>query len=415
MSMGQPLRQQVKVATRLGILASVGLLELACGTEEAEPAKPAAKLLVSGSFAVDVDGALQTVSYADVVAEVKAVHKIAADAKSYACVAQLELAIEKPDGSCRLELSFAPSSEGLRITGGQFHVVRGFTAGGAVVKTLPCGTGWPEAASKPLTYAVLEGQGGINLDPLPPGKGQLGVARLSGLSLSLTGKGLFKKGFATKIAVDLSGIKLKGELDSTGDAKASCGAVSFPTGISYCAKPGAVPEGSAAGTGMRRTAKLLACDSEEPFDLGELCGNEAIWIVDWREWTGSKLLSQVQQVLDLLPNRQIGVAVVVVEGKAKIVDKDPATGATTATGPAPTAAECQAIGKAADLPAAVALLYDKDKQLITKEKELVSATYVPRMLFAKPNGTIVSVLPGQDGAAPTNDQIVAALKAITGP
>ena len=50
-----------------------------------------------------------------------------------------------------------------------------------------------------------------------------------------------------------------------------------------------------------------------------------------------------------------------------------------------------------------------------QDKELVSAAFVPRMLFAKPDGKIVSVLPGQDGTAPTNDQIVAAIKAITGP
>lgn len=411
----QPQRHQ-NLSTRLAALlasACVGLL--ACSSEEVAAENPPAKLLVSGSFAVNVDGAVQTVSYVDVVAEVKAVHKIASDAKSYACIAQLDLAIEKPDGSCRLELSFAPTAEGLRVTSGQFHVVRGVMAGGTVVKTMPCGTGWPEAGSKPLVYTVLEGQGGISLDPLPPGKGHLATVRMGSLSLSLTGTALFKKGFATKIPVDLAAIKLKGELESKGDAKASCGAATYPTGVSYCAKAGSVPEGSTANTAIRRSVKLWTCDGEQSFDLGELCGNEVIWIIDWRDWSGSKLLTQVRQVLELLPNRQIGVAVVVAEGKTKIVEKDPSTGATTANGPAPTAAECVAIGKAADLPAAVALVFDKEKQLITQEKELVDVKYVPRMLFAKPNGAIVSVLPGSDGTAPTNEQIVGAIQAITGP
>ncbi len=415
MTIGRSGDQDYRCRRWLAVWALGALVATGCATEAAEPAKPAAKLLISGTFTIDVEGAVQTVSYADVLAEVHAVHKTAADAKSYACIAQLDVAMEKPDGSCRLELSFAPSSEGLRVTGGQFHVVRGITAGGAVVKTVPCGSGWPEASTKPLVYSVLEGQGGINLDPLPPGKGQLAVARLSDLNLSLTGKALFKKGFATKIAVDLSAIKLKGELDSTGDPKASCGAATFPTGVSYCAKAGAPPEGSTPGTALRRTVKLLTCQGEEPFDLGELCGNEAIWVIDWRDWSGSKLLTQIPQVLDLLPKRQIGIAVVVAEGKTKIVDKDPATGATTADGPAPTAAECQEIAKQAGLPPSVILLFDKDKQLIMQDKELVSAAFVPRMLFAKPDGKIVSVLPGQDGTAPTNDQIVAAIKAITGP
>lgn len=396
-------------------LSATAVAVFGCGSEAEEPAKPAAKLLVTGTLSIDVEGSIQAVSYAGAVAEVTAVHKTAADAKSYACVASLGVAFERPDGSCRLELSFAPSPEGLRITGGQFHVVRGFTAGGAVVKTVPCGSGWPEASTKPLIYQVLAGQGGISLDPLPPGKGQQALARLSGLNLSLTGKALFKKGFATKIPVDLTGIKLTGELDSTGDPKASCGAATFPTGTGYCAKAGALPEGSTPGAGMRRTAKLLTCEGEQPFDLGELCGNEAIWVIDWHDWSGSKLLTQVRQVMDLLPNRQIGIAVVVAEGKTKIVEKDPASGATTANGPAPTAQECLAIGQTADLPASVALLFDKEKHLVTQGNELVATAYVPRMLFAQPDGKIISVLPTADGAAPTNDQIVAAIKAIAGP
>lgn len=399
--------------TAAAVLVLAGVV--ACAAEKATPATPApstSNLIAHGKLTVTIDGKDQVLDYEGVLAEVTATHRINPDPKGYACFAKLDLALQKADGSCRLELSFMPSANGLRVASGQFYAVRGIMSGGSVVKTIGCGA-WPGATTKEMVYKVLPDDGGIGLDPLSNGKGAAESVALTGLNLAMTGKVALQR-LGTKVSVSLAPVALKGTLVSHGSPTASCGAAVHQTGAALCATTG-TPGGS-VGALMHRESTLYDCTTDTPVDLGELCGNEALWVIDWRDWTASSLLKQIGQVLGMFKDNQIGVAVVVVEGKEKVVVK---TGSNPdkyeAIGPKPTAAECKAIAERDGVPAGVLMLVDKDAQLVLTGKTLTDKNTVPAMLFASTSGVITGILP-KETTAPTNDEIKAQLdNAMTAP
>jgi len=397
----------------LAVAFVVAAVASGCGSDlpPAAPAAPTpAKLVAKGKLQATVDGTAVTLDYDGIAAQVAATHRLTTDPKAYTCVAHLSLALERPDGTCRIELVFRPTPTGLKVNSGKFFAAAAVTGGGATLALKPC-AGWPGAdkATKEQVYEIGESDAVISLDPLGPGKANQAKARLDGLKLGFTGAVTLKK-LATKVALDLAPLSLAGSLESTGDPAASCGGATGKTGPSECSKQG--KPGDKVDDVFRRDSKLFTCDGEVEYDLGELCGSDAIWIIDWRDWTyaNAKLLTQVGQVRDAFKGKNLGIAVVVVEGKDKVVVVDPASGKGAATGPSPTAAECVAIGQRDGLPKDIPLLVDKDKQLVIDGKNLTSTGLVPSMLFAKPDGTIVKQLPGPDKKAPTTTELQAAIQ-----
>ena len=341
----------------------------------------------------------------------RASHKLITDAKGYTCVSKLSLAIEKADGTCRMELAYVPTPAGMKVVSGKFYAAKAIVSGGTTVKLTPC-AGWPGAdkSTKELIYDIAEADALLGLAPLGPGKANLKLARLDNLKLKFSGTFTMKK-LATKVQVSLATLTLSGSLESTGDPTASCGAPAGQTGTAQCNKQGS--PGDKVGDVFRRETKLTTCDGDAEFDLGELCGNDAIWIIDWRQWATSTLLKDVAQVRDAFKDKQLGVAVVLVEGKDKVVICDTAMPPVCKPdGPAPTAAECLEIGNSNSVPKEVTMLYDKDKQLVFNGKSLTSTGLVPAMLFAKPDGTIVKMLPGPDKKAPTVSDLTAAIQEV---
>ena len=390
-------------------------LFVACAAEKAPvAAAPAeAKLVVSGKVSLTVDSSPVTLDYDGTTVQLAATHKLITDAKGFTCFSTLNLALEKKDGSCRLELSYKPSPAGLQLAGGKFYASKGLTAGGQTLSLTPC-VGWPGAdkATKELVFDIPEtADATLGLSPLGPGKANLKLARLDALKIKFNGTFTMKK-LATKVPVTLGALTLVGSLESTGDPVASCGAAIGQTGTAQCSKQG--KPGDQVGDIFRRETRPLTCDGEAEFDLGELCGNDAILIVDWRDWAKTTLLADLAQVRDAFKGKQIGIAVVVVEGKEKVVVCNPPDSGKDckAIGPAATATECQAIAVRDNLAKDITLVFDKDKQMVVNGKGLTSTGLVPALLFAKPDGTIVKELPGPDKKAPTVSDITGAIQEV---
>lgn len=397
---------------RLPVVLILALAAGACGSDKAPAAAaPAeAKLVAKGKLASTLDGAPVTLDYDGIAAQITMSHRLNSDPKGYGCVAKLSLVLEKKDGACRLELAFAPSPNGPKLSSGKFYAAKTLDSGGQTVGLTKC-DGWPGAdkATKELAYDVLAGDLGLNMAPLGPGKANQKIAHLTGLKLTFSGDLVLKK-LATKVTFPLKSFTLEGSVDSIGDAAADCGGLSGQTGAKQCSTSG--KPGDSVGDIFRRENKTYLCDSEADYDLGELCGNDAIWIIDWRDWAQSQLLTQIGQVRDSFKGKNIGVAVVVVEGKNKVAVEDPpGSGTYKPNGPAPTAAECTAIASNAGVPKDVVMLFDKDKQMTYQGKQITSAKYVPSMLFCKPDGTIVKVLP--DGSTtPSVSDLQAAIQQV---
>ena len=393
---------------------AAGAMSVGCEAEKAAPA-PApveAKLVVKGKLALTVDSSPVEIDYNGLPVSISVAHKTNPDPKGYGCVTKLNLAIEKADGSCRLELNYLPSASGLRIAAGRFFAAKAITADGVTLKTVPC-IGWPGAATatKEVSFEVLAGEAGISFGPLGPGKANLAKARLDNQKLTFTGALTWKK-LATKVTVALQSLTLEGSVESIGDPNAACGGAVGKTGTSECSKQG--KPGETVGDIFRRDGNLFACDTETVLDLGELCGSDVIWIIDWRDWTKSTLLTMVAQVRDAYKKNTIGIAVVVTEGMAKVPVCDPPEGKTNCkpTGPAPTAADCLAIAARDNVPKDALLLFDKNRELHFTGKKLTASTYVPAMLFAKPDGTIVKILPDAAGTTPALADLTQAVQEV---
>ncbi len=386
----------------------------ACGSEAPPAAAPPAesKLVANGTLTANAATGAIALDYAGLPVTIAATHRLASDAKGYGCFTKVTLAVEKKDGSCRLELVFSPSTSGPKLTSGKLYAVKAQMSDGQVIGLLKC-AGMPDVdkATKERVFEVIEGNTTLNLQPLGPGKANQKTYKLSGQKLQLSGN-LDLKNLGTKLSFATAGWSLEGGFESIGDPTGDCGGGAPKTGASQCDKAG--KPGENPGETFRRETRPFRCEAEtEDYDLGELCGNDAIWIIDWRNWAKTDLLKSIDGVRGSFKGKSIGVAVVVVEGNTKIpVEDPPGSGTFKPLGPAPAATECQAIATENNVPQDVVMLFDKEKQLTYQGKKLTSSKYIPAMLFAKPDGTIVKILPEADGKAPGLSDMTGAIQAV---
>ncbi|MBM4344207.1 MAG: hypothetical protein FJ100_12635 [Deltaproteobacteria bacterium] len=385
-----------------------------CGSE-APPAAPApaeVKLVAKGAITATAATGPISIDYSGVKVAVAATHRLASDAKGYGCFTKVTLAVEKADGSCRMELVFSPSTSGPKLTSGKLYAVKAQMSDGQIVGLVKCG-GMPDVdkATKERVFEVIEGNTTLNLQPLGPGKANQKLYKATGQKLQLSGN-LDVKNLGTKLSFATAALSFEGSFESIGDPAGDCGGGAPKTGSAQCDKAG--KPGENPGETFRRETRPFRCDAEtEEYDLGELCGNDAIWIIDWRNWAKNSLLKSIDGVRGAFKGKSIGVAVVVVEGNTKIpVEDPPGSGTFKPLGPAPAATECQAIATENKVPQDVIMLFDKEKQLTYQGKKLTNSKFIPAMLFAKPDGTIVKILPETDGKEPQLSDITGAIQMV---
>ena len=387
------------------------LLLLGCG--EATPAAAPATLLAKGSFATTFAGSPVSIDYTGLTTAATVTHRINKDAKGLACITQLDLSVARPDGSCRLDLQWQPGADGLRLAKVRFFAVVTKTQDGVVLQKDLC-PGWPaETAPGEVVYEGESDGARISQGPLVAPLAAQAEAKLSGVKLTMTGSVDLKRG-GKKFTVDLGLLSFHGALTSKGRTDVSCGQAGPAFGPAFCAKGAAY--GNTPGSYLRRNVILTRCDDEEPYDLGELCGGTAIWITDYRDWTGvNTIVEGHRAVYDKFAPQGIAAAFVVVEGKEKVVvENPPGSKKFEASGPAPTAEGCLAIGKKFNLHPDVVLLYDKNKALLSNETKLAGVNFVPAMVFARGDGKIVSALPKSEaapGPADVEAELTAAIEA----
>lgn len=190
-------------------------------------------MTVTGALTGSVGGATGKVDYSGLPVKAVLTHKISQDASVPACVPLISLAVEKPDGTCRLELEFKPGISGseLELAAVKFTAKQAVKQGVATVGTVPC-VGWVEEPKKDEVIYQLES--GSATMPMPtlafPQAGQ-DQALIKGLDLRPTGKVLLKvAGQARKFEFDLAALRFAGDAASTGssDAALECKKTTFP-------------------------------------------------------------------------------------------------------------------------------------------------------------------------------------------
>ncbi|MBM4343567.1 MAG: hypothetical protein FJ100_09340 [Deltaproteobacteria bacterium] len=184
-------------------------------------------LVAMGSFTASIDGGTYTVDYAGQVASALAAHKLTTNPIGVACFGKLQLSVQKPDGTCRLDLVFGPGppGQGLVFKSAAFHARQAQDGGG--VKDC---AGWTkEPASGAVVYQSVGGTGAIAMPLLAqPGAGQ-SKATLPDVTLQPTlAAPVTMKFLGRSFKLDLAGLTFGGDLQSAGSAQTVCEKVEPP-------------------------------------------------------------------------------------------------------------------------------------------------------------------------------------------
>lgn len=172
----------------------------------------------SGAMSGSVGTESFAIDYTGLTVQAALTHKINTDKGGIACVPVVNLAVEKADGTCRLDLEFRAGFDGttLDLAAAKFTAVAGITQGGAVIKTLPC-AGWPVEPKKgaAVVYEKVSGTGSLSTPTL--GQPQAGSASAVIKGLDLQPSGTVKmKYLGRQFDLDLSQLKFSGDVISKG-------------------------------------------------------------------------------------------------------------------------------------------------------------------------------------------------------
>jgi thiol-disulfide isomerase/thioredoxin len=185
----------------------------------------------SGAMSGAVGSDAFTIDYTGLTVQAALTHKINTDKGGIACVPVVNLAVEKSDGTCRLDLEFRAGFDGttLDLAAAKFTAIKGITQGGAVIKTLPC-AGWPVEPKKgaEVVYEKVSGSGSLSTPTL--GQPEAGAATATIKGLDLQPSGVVKmKYLGRQFDLDLSQLKFSGDVTSKGsnDAAFQCTKTTF--------------------------------------------------------------------------------------------------------------------------------------------------------------------------------------------
>jgi hypothetical protein len=264
------------LATRLtGVLTGVALVATAaCSSEPVPTTKKEVGLTLSGEFEAKISGKTVTLDYTDGKADINLVHRLSTKGKS--CVTSVHMQITKADESCLLDLTFRPGAgNALTLMEGQFHAINKNTF-------VEC-EDWPGLKpGKSQVYTLKSGKDTFALTkPVDqPYAGQKDAA-VQDKSVLVTGTASFKLG-GKSFSATFTKLKVEGTIKSTGNANASCGAL---TGAAQCPATDEVTLGNAVGNHLKRPGYVYDCATGEQYSFDEHCGSDAIWLTMYRRWT----------------------------------------------------------------------------------------------------------------------------------
>ena len=187
------------------------------------PASNAMK--ATGVLKATVGGQEGSVDYTGLTVKTALTHKMNSDPKGLACVPLVNLAVEKEDGTCRIDLEFKPGFDGtqLELSAAKFNAVLAIKQGTATIQTKPC-VGWPAEPKKgtEVIYELESGAGTLSMQVV--GQPQAGQANttLKGMDWQPQGKVTLKvSGQARKFELDLSQLRFQGDAASVGSSDAA--------------------------------------------------------------------------------------------------------------------------------------------------------------------------------------------------
>lgn len=236
----------------------------------------------AGELSFTVDNKPVKIDYGGGIATVQMVHKKVTDASTATCVTSVEISVSRPDGTCELLLQFGVGvASEKELVDAKFYAVKAIKQAGTVLELKPCAV-WPgaESAKDEVVFSLSKGEGTLNSGIVAAPESGQDQALLKGKKFAPSGKVTLANG-GKQIVVDLDAIKISGDVVSTGSAMASCGTV---TGVAKCKKTSG-EGGNKVGDQVKRKVGLTLCGSTAEYDIGELCGNEAIWITTHRRWS----------------------------------------------------------------------------------------------------------------------------------
>lgn len=222
---GKRIARKLVAASAMTLLASLSMG--GCEAESGGESAATAPLEASGSFTANIDNGDFTVDYTGATVTAELQHKLNKDG-AYACVPSVKVEItpknkEKGDRSCGLDLEFAANFDGeLKLKSAKFYAKGAIFQDGVAIMTFPC-KGWAkEPASGAVVYESVEGaEGGMTMSPIAQPQAAMTTAVLRKVSLAPSGIVEMKfKG--RKFSLDLSKIRVTGDVTSTGSDDVAC-------------------------------------------------------------------------------------------------------------------------------------------------------------------------------------------------
>lgn len=210
-------------------LAALCVTALATGgcetAAKSAPAEVSTPLKATGAFTAHIDNADFTVSYDGLPATATMKHRINKDAGGLACVPSLQLEVAKPDGSCKLQLTYEAgfAGEGLLLKSVSFWAKAGIYQDNQIIGTKEC-AGWTkEPAKGEVVYTSTVVDGSMPLEPLAQPEAGKASAVLRNKTLTpVFNAPATMKYSGRKFDLDLSKVVFKGDVTSTGDATVQC-------------------------------------------------------------------------------------------------------------------------------------------------------------------------------------------------
>ncbi len=220
------MRQLGRAVAALGVLT----LLVGCASEAANTAVQVQEPMGDGSFTTKFDGKEYTVDYTGFSAKVEMKHRVAASGP--ACVGYVDMTLAGENEVCKLEMTFEPDfGGGLVLKRAEFHAKVALYQDSYVIDAYQC----PMFADmmkfkpgfKPAVFSMQSGDVMLALKPLMQPQAGMATTPLAGYELNPKGSVKMKMG-GKVFTMDLTGLKVKGDITSKGSKTVSCSQTYLP-------------------------------------------------------------------------------------------------------------------------------------------------------------------------------------------
>ena len=190
------------------------------GSSLGQPSEPTGE----GSFTATIDNDEHTVDYTGYKANVEMSHRLNTD--GLACVGQVKLSIAGVGEACKLVLDFSPDFSGdMVLQEAEFHAKMAVYQDDFPIDSYPC-AGWADESSyakghKGVVYKMTGGNASLSVKPLPQPEAGQQSAKIK--NYKIDPKGTVNMQFkGRKFKLNLTDIKVTGDVTSTGDKDIAC-------------------------------------------------------------------------------------------------------------------------------------------------------------------------------------------------